>query len=638
MNSVSQKNRLFILLVLLLLATALGATSAAPVLLSPIRSQVVEPGGLRLDLSAHFQVTEPSVPTVRVDTTLGAFHMELLSESAPATVENFLAYVHAGAYGNALFHRSVPGFIIQTGGFTATLPPVDIPARDPVVNEFKLSNLRGTVAMAKLGTDPNSATNQWFVNLADNSANLDSQNGGFTVFARVLSQDMTVVDALAAVPVLNAGGVFSELPLRGMKAGQTAVGVANLLAVNSVATLPYYATSSNSQAFSVRTNGGQLVILPRKQANKGAVITVHATEIAGGEIKTTFTVKAGPARAFAGLLQAVGGPTLLTLNLEASGAFTGVLSGSAGTQRFAKVFDPLLATPVAISLSNNQTLSLTYNQEAGEVRATLGNLTAELFPAAHSGAAGALSPLAGRVVNAVFLAESAVGSPKVGDGFAQFRFDKTGTAKVAGRLPDGAAFSASARALAPEVTDALRLPLAVFRTGKVPMALTGNLSVNLASSSDLGGSLQWSRALDSLNKSLPGPISAAMEVLGSRWTFQRNINALTGGGNSTSFRLVLDPDSSVLPALLTGNGTWPATNKPTIGDPPALSLAFTTSSGLFSGKFLLPAIPPAKPKSTTFQGLLLGHSVSRSDSASLHGAGFFLGANASASVQILSTP
>ncbi len=144
------------------------------------------------------------------------------ARTTPQTVANFLGYVDRGDYADTIIHRSVPGFVVQGGGFrTPTAAsnqpggsPTSIPTQPAVVNEPGNTNVRGTIAMAKLGDDPNSATNQWFFNLADNSANLDSQNGGFTAFGRVVGSGMTAVDALAAVPRFNFGGVFSDLPLR----------------------------------------------------------------------------------------------------------------------------------------------------------------------------------------------------------------------------------------------------------------------------------------------------------------------------------------------------------------------------------------------------------------------------------------
>jgi peptidyl-prolyl cis-trans isomerase A (cyclophilin A) len=160
--------------------------------------------------------------TVRMMTTLGLIDIQLYDTATPLTVANFLQYVNSGAYTNSMIHRSVPGFVIQGGGFiwSDTSPVAAIPTAAPVQNEYSASrsNVRGTIAMAKLGTDPNSATSQWFFNLANNSANLDSQNGGFTVFGRVIGNGMSVVDAIAALPVRDANGSnpsgpFGALPL-----------------------------------------------------------------------------------------------------------------------------------------------------------------------------------------------------------------------------------------------------------------------------------------------------------------------------------------------------------------------------------------------------------------------------------------
>ncbi|MBI1314967.1 hypothetical protein GC176_27050 [bacterium] len=154
-----------------------------------------------------------------LNTNFGVIPINLLPEAAPMTVANFLNYADAGDYDNVIFHRLASGFVLQGGGystpsttFSATSQFTDVPANPSVDNEFSLSNVRGTVAMAKLGGDPNSATNEFFFNLADNSSNLDNQNGGFTVFAEVT--DMTVVDqVVAASAIFNAGSPFDTLPL-----------------------------------------------------------------------------------------------------------------------------------------------------------------------------------------------------------------------------------------------------------------------------------------------------------------------------------------------------------------------------------------------------------------------------------------
>ena len=274
-----------------------------PTPLPPLPDQKVA-GTLTLDLSEIFPLELFGGQVARVATTSGTFDIELLSGDAPATAANFLSYVQAGAYTNALVHRSVPGFIIQTGGYTATLPPVAVSQKAPVVNEYKISNTRGTVAMAKLGGDPNSATNQWFVNLADNSANLDNQNGGFTVFGRVMGSGMSVVDAIAKIPVYyNQAAPFDQLPLRNMASGQTKILQPNFVAISSVSLLADYPSASSAVAalaLSVvnsntavvsATISGKTLTLTRKAGVDGeALITLHATHLNGGMITRTFKV------------------------------------------------------------------------------------------------------------------------------------------------------------------------------------------------------------------------------------------------------------------------------------------------------------------------------------------------------------
>ncbi|WP_420935072.1 peptidylprolyl isomerase [Alteromonas sp. A081] len=153
---------------------------------------------------------------VEVRTVLGNVQINLFDEETPETVENFLDYVNSGAYANTVVHRLEPSFVAQSGGFVYNdaFPFDSVPTGTPVINEPVLSNVRGTIAMAKLASSPNSATSQWFINLSDNSANLDVQNGGFTVFGQVLGNGMEVLDAIEDLPRFNLGGAATSIPLR----------------------------------------------------------------------------------------------------------------------------------------------------------------------------------------------------------------------------------------------------------------------------------------------------------------------------------------------------------------------------------------------------------------------------------------
>ncbi len=180
---------------------------------------------------------------VRVDTVLGSFDINLYDNATPATVANFVNYVQTGAYTDSIFHRSVAGFIMQGGGFVTDVNAqvTAIPTNPPVVNEPVFSNIRGTIAMAKLGGDPNSATSQWFINVANNAGNLDGQNGGFTVFGEVTGNGMAIIDALEALPVFAFASPLNELPLQDYSstdfANNVPVSNANLIIVNTISVI-----------------------------------------------------------------------------------------------------------------------------------------------------------------------------------------------------------------------------------------------------------------------------------------------------------------------------------------------------------------------------------------------------------------
>ena len=152
---------------------------------------------------------------VELDTTAGKIVLQLDAAAAPKTVENFLAYVKSGHYDGTQFHRVIPGFMIQGGGYTADF--AQKPTRAPVKNEAEqaskagLVNAPGTIAMART-SDPHSASAQFFINIADNKflnyREPTVQGYGYTVFGKVV-QGMDVVEKIAKAPT-GAGGPFPK--------------------------------------------------------------------------------------------------------------------------------------------------------------------------------------------------------------------------------------------------------------------------------------------------------------------------------------------------------------------------------------------------------------------------------------------
>ena len=159
---------------------------------------------------------------VKLETTMGSIVLELDEAKAPKTVANFLEYVRTGFYDMTIFHRVIPGFVVQGGGFTIEGPSseaemVQKPTRSPIPNEAGngLKNLRGTICMARTAV-VDSATSQFFINLADNVP-LDHRDNtqakfGYCVFGKVV-EGMQVVDAIAGVPTGNLG-VYQNVPTK----------------------------------------------------------------------------------------------------------------------------------------------------------------------------------------------------------------------------------------------------------------------------------------------------------------------------------------------------------------------------------------------------------------------------------------
>lgn len=184
---------------------------AAPPATAPAPAEQAAPAADAAAAPAAEVAPAPS-PRVLFKTSLGDFTIEVYPDKAPKSVENFLQYVRDRYYDGTVFHRVIDGFMVQGGGFTADLRQK--PTRAPVANEANngLSNLRGTVAMARTN-DPNSATAQFFVNVVDNQRldYVSAENGytwGYTVFGKIV-EGMDVVDLIKATET-GPGGPFPK--------------------------------------------------------------------------------------------------------------------------------------------------------------------------------------------------------------------------------------------------------------------------------------------------------------------------------------------------------------------------------------------------------------------------------------------
>ncbi len=192
-------------------------------------------------LMSTLTVGHASATIVQFQTNLGDFDVNLYDQRTPNTVANFLAYVNAGDYDNSVIHRSVVDFIIQGGGLAYNMNwPLDEVTRNAAVgNEPVFSNVTATIAMAKIGGQPDSATNQWFFNLSDNSttgAALDTQNSGFTVFGEVMANGMDIVEQISTVPTYNLGGSLTDIPLQNFSNNADPDNT-NLIIVNTIIVL-----------------------------------------------------------------------------------------------------------------------------------------------------------------------------------------------------------------------------------------------------------------------------------------------------------------------------------------------------------------------------------------------------------------
>jgi len=236
---------------------------------------------------ALFAQSQAPAPVYRFFTNLGNIDVTLTPSLAPMTVANFISYVNSGAYVNTIFHRLVNGFVAQAGGFqlqNGTI--VTTPTNAPVMNEFNVTNGINTIAMAKLGTDPNSATSQWFFNLAANGSQLDGQDGGFTVFGNVTAgaSVLTSINKLSTQDCSGDGGACS---FTAMNSAFTDLPVSNgnYVIVSSIQQVPGL-TAPGFQSAASFASSSLTGISP------GEILVIYGQDLGPSQL-TTFTVTNG---------------------------------------------------------------------------------------------------------------------------------------------------------------------------------------------------------------------------------------------------------------------------------------------------------------------------------------------------------
>jgi len=282
----------------------------APTVKATISNVNVQPGAAdtTMDLAANFTDADITNSVVQFQTNFGNINMELFDSQTPQTVANFFNYILSNRFDNTVFNRLVQGFVLQGGGFSMGTNPTTLNAvvTDPgVKNEFSASrsNLQWTIAMAKSPGNPDSATSQFFVNLGNNSANLDSQNGGFTVFGKLQgTADQAIVQTIANITPTDKGSgdpndPFASFPLKNYSGSNfpTDATAANFVLVNDVKVIK----RDEWLTYTVVSNSDASVVTPTIKDNRlklvygttgTSTLVIKAIDRYGASVTQTFTV------------------------------------------------------------------------------------------------------------------------------------------------------------------------------------------------------------------------------------------------------------------------------------------------------------------------------------------------------------
>jgi cyclophilin family peptidyl-prolyl cis-trans isomerase len=344
----------------------------APVATSTLPDTALAFGTTPAPISLTTFFSDPDVSQAsRVVFNTGTIDFAYYPDAAPTTVTNFLGYISRGDYTNSIIHRSIPGFVLQGGGYKAAAGAPSIPRQPAVINEPEITNARGTVAMAKVGSNPNSATSEFFISLANNASNLNNQNEGFTVFARVAGNGMAVADAIAALPIrsyASTNGVLTDCPVTNPPPPAfDPASLVKVLSAGPVSPLSFSASSANPAICSASiTPDGNLLLNPTESG--ATLITVTATDLDNQSISRSFTATVD--QSFA--------PWLISQNFSGNDALPDSdpdLDNRSNLLEFAFLSDPRspnqssLPTPGTASISGASHLTLAF-----PIRRFAGNL------------------------------------------------------------------------------------------------------------------------------------------------------------------------------------------------------------------------------------------------------------------------
>ena len=344
---------------ILTLSVRTGRSAVPPIAprSTPAGNRSIAPGfQVAIPLTSMF--SDPDTETaVRLSTSVGNIDLLLFSSVTPQSVANFLSYVDGGDYNGVAFHRSIPGFVIQGGAYKPVQAPdkfQTIVKRPSPLNEPFISNLAKTVAMAKLGGNPNSASSEFFFNLSDtNAANLDAQNGGFTAFARVSDSTWGVVESLAQKPASPYDHQLDDITTSAVSytpvaanndfpwpmnpqegdtnypAAPPQMDTARTVVITSASriqnVLTYTVTSSNPSGVGASISNGNLLI-SGVASGAESDITVEATDLDGLKVSQTFRVQVVQApptitQSPSDLSRGYGFPATFTVKVDGTGPF-----------------------------------------------------------------------------------------------------------------------------------------------------------------------------------------------------------------------------------------------------------------------------------------------------------------------------